>query len=320
MRSSTIAALAVGGLAAGAVITRLDQPAPQIHDLRDRTVLVTGATSGIGLETTIALARGGARLLLAARDPGRGAAARQQVLGEAPRAEVEVVDLDLASLASVRTCAADVAGRVEQLDVLVNNAGAVFGERRTTEDGFEATFAVNHLGPYLLTRLLLPTLHAAPAARVVTVASTAHRQAALDLDDLMFEDRPYRSMVVYGTSKLANVLFARELAHRVRESGITSNSLHPGTVRSGFGREGHPLLQLGVRIAAPLFVDARRGASTSVFAAADPAMAGVTGQYVSRRRVARPSLPARDDALARQLWDRSADLVGLPHEVVRLDG
>ena len=315
-----LAALTAGGLAVGAAVTRLGQPVPEIHDLRGRTVLVTGATSGIGLETATALARGGARLLLAARDPERGATARDQVRRETPRAEVEVVDLDLASLASVRSCAARVADRVERLDVLVNNAGSVFGERRTTEDGFEATIGVNHLGPYLLTRLLLPTLHAAPTARVVTVASTAHRQGELDLDDLMFDHRPYRSMVVYATSKLANVVFARALAERVRGTGITSNSLHPGTVRSGFGREGHPLLQFGVRIAAPLFVDARRGASTSVFVAAHPAMAGVTGQYVSRRRIARPSPAARDDDLARRLWDRSAALVGLPHEVVSPDG
>lgn len=315
MRSSRLAGIALGGLAAGAVVTRWGQPPPRPPDLRGRTMMVTGATSGIGLETAVALARGGARVLLTARDPDRGEAARRRVRREAPRAAVEVVELDLASLASVRACTRDVGTRLDHLDVLVNNAGGVFGQRRTTADGFEATFGINHLGPYLLTRGLLPLLAAAPAARVVTVSSVAHRRGVLNLDDPMFERRPYRSMAAYATSKLANVLFARELAHRVRGTGTTSNSVHPGTVRSGFGREGHPLLQLGVWLAAPVFVDARRGASTSVYAAAHPAMAGVTGQYVSRRRVVRPAPAARDDDLARALWDRSADLVGLPRQL-----
>ena len=201
--------------------------------------------------------------------------------------------------------------------MLVNNAGAVIGTRQETVDGFETTIGVNHLGPFLLTHLLAPALVAAPAGRVVTVASLAHRQGELDLDDLMFERRPYQSMLVYGTSKLANVLFARELAHRLGPTGVTSVSLHPGTVRSGFGRSGHWLLQLGVRIAAPLFVDAERGASTSVHAAAAPAMEGVSGVHLSRRRVVTPSAAARDDRLARGLWDRSAALVGVAPDALR---
>lgn len=283
--------------------------------------MVTGANSGLGLETAVALARGGARVLATARDPQRGRSAVASIRDRAGSTSVELVPLDLASLASVRACAEQVADTTDSLDVMVHNAGAVIGTRTDTEDGFETTIGVNHLGPFLLTHLLAPHLLAAPAARVVTVASLSHRQGQLDLDDLMFERRPYRSMVVYGTSKLANMLFARELARQLAPTGVTSNSLHPGTVRSGFGRDGdgHRLLQLGVRIAAPLFVDAERGASTSVFAAADPSMAGVTGAYLSRRRVATPSAAARDDVTARALWDRSAELVGVaPDELVRL--
>lgn len=314
MRPLPIAvAVTAAGAAAGAAVTRAGQPRPATYDMGGRVVLVTGANSGIGLETAVALARGGARVLVTARDEARGADAVDRIRGRAGAGTVELVPLDLSSLASVRSCADQVASRTDRLHVLVNNAGAVFGTREETEDGFEATIGVNHLGPFLLTHLLVPLLAAAGSARVVTVASSAHRHAELDLDDLMWRTRLYRSMVAYGTSKLANILFARELARHVAHLRVTSTSIHPGTVRSGFGRdgEGHWLLGLGVQVAAPLFVDAERGASTSVFAAGDPSMVGVTGQYLSRRRVAQPSAVAQDDLLARRLWERSADLVGI---------
>lgn len=313
MRPRTSLALAAAALGAGAAATRAAQPRPQTPDLRGRTILVTGANSGIGLETAVALARGGARVLATARDPERGEAAAQRIRARSGSSQVELVPLDLGSRASVDASARHVADRTDVLDVLVNNAGAVLGSRQETVDGFEATIGVNHLGPFLLTHRLAPLLAAAPGGRVVTVASLAHRRARLDLDDLMFERRPYQSMVVYATSKLANILFARELARQLAPTGVTSNSLHPGTVRSGFGRDGdgHWLLGLGVRVAAPLFVDAERGASTSVHLAASPDVAGVTGQYFSRRRVVAPSAAARDDQLAQELWHRSAQLVGV---------
>ena len=313
MRGRSALALAVAGLAGGAVATRAAQPRPETHDVHGRTMLVTGANSGIGLQTCVALARGGARVLATSRDLDRGRAAVEVIRARAGSDAVELVGLDLGSLDAVRACADDVLGRIDRLDALVNNAGAVIGTRRETADGFELTIGVNHLGPFLLTHLLAPALLAAPAARVVTVASLAHRGAELDLDDLMWERRAYQSMAAYGASKLANVLFARELAARLAPAGVASTSLHPGTVRSGFARDGdgHWLLRLGVWLAAPLFVDAERGASTSVHAAASPAMEGVTGAYLSRRRVVVPSPAARDDTLARALWDRSAALVGL---------
>jgi retinol dehydrogenase 12 len=323
MRPVPIAvAVTAAGAAVGAAVTRAGQPRPATYDLRGQVTMVTGANSGIGLETAVALARGGAHVLVTARDEARGADAVEQIRARTDTGSVELVPLDLSSLASVRACADDVASRTDRLHVLVNNAGAVFGAREETEDGFEATIGVNHLGPFLLTHLLVPRLAAAGSARVVTVASSAHRHAELDLDDLMWRSRPYRSMVAYGTSKLANVLFARELARHVAHHGITSTSIHPGTVRSGFGRdgEGHWLLGIGVRVAAPLFVDAERGASTSVFAAGDPSMADVTGEYLSRRRVTRPSSMAQDDLMARRLWEHSAELVGIERsEISRAD-
>lgn len=313
MRPRHLLPLTAAALGAGAALTRAAQPRPATHDMAGRVVLVTGANSGIGLETCVALARGGARVLATARDPERGRAAVEQIRARAGAGSVELVRLDLASLASVRACAADVHARADRLDVLVHNAGGVVGSRQETVDGFEMTLGVNHLGPFLLTRELAPLLVATPGARVVTVSSLAHRRGRLDLDDLMFERRPYSSMAAYAASKLANVLFTRELARRLASAGVTANALHPGTVRSNFARdgEGHWLLGLGVRVAAPLFVDAERGASTSVHLAASPDVAGLTGQYLSRRRVVRPARAARDDRLADALWRRSAELVGI---------
>lgn len=313
MRPRHAFALAAAGLGAGAALTRAAQPRPATHDMTGRVVLVTGANSGIGLETSVALARGGARVLATARDLDRGRLGVERVRARAGAGTVELVRLDLASLESVRACAADVRARADRLDVLVHNAGGVIGSRQETVDGFEMTIGVNHLGPFLLTHELAPLLVATPGARVVTVSSLAHRRGRLDLDDLMFEHRPYSSMAAYAASKLANVLFSRELARRLAPAGVTANALHPGTVRSNFARdgEGHWLLGVGVRIAAPLFVDAERGASTSVHLAASPAVAGLTGQYLSRRRVVRPARAARDDGLADALWQRSAELVGV---------
>jgi len=311
-------AMAAALLAAGsAVTTRAGQPRPAADDMHGRTVIVTGANSGIGFHTARVLAAAGARTIITTRNLDRGRAARDSMLATTPDADIELLLLDLASMASVRDAAAEAVRRFGHVDVLVNNAGGVFGERLLSEDGFELTIGTNHLGPYLFTRLLLPALLDAPAGRVVTVASLAHRGADLHLDDLHFERRPYRSMVAYGQSKLANVLFSSELARRLAGTSVTSNALHPGTVRSGFGREGdsHWALQIGVRIAAPFFVGAERAASTSVHLASSPEVNGVTGGYFSRRRVVPPSKTARNEVLARRLWDASADLVGLGRDL-----
>ncbi len=197
--------------------------------------VVTGATSGIGRETALALARLGAEVALCARDEGRGAAVREEVArvaaGPAPRLFVA----DLASLAQVRRLAAELAAALPRINVLVNNAGAIHMKRKHTVDGHETTFAVNHLAPFLLTSLLLPTLRASAPSRVVTVSSDAHRSGRIDFDDLMGA-KDYAGMRAYAQSKLANVLFAYELARRLEGTGVTSNALHPGVVATGFGR------------------------------------------------------------------------------------
>lgn len=285
-----------------------------VSDLSGRTVVITGASSGIGLATAVALARAGARVVLTARDPERGERAAAEVVARSgrPGEAVSLTCFDLSSMTSVRRGAAELLQVAPRLDVLVNNAGVVLSERRETEDGFEATFATNHLGPFLLTTLLLDRLRASAPARVVNVASSAHAGAreGLDFDDLQ-SVRSYRGMAVYGRTKLANILFTAELARRLAGSGVTANSCHPGTVATGYGRDGDTrgLLAIGLRLAAPFLLSPERGAETSVYLASSPEVAGVSGAYFVRSRPRQPSAAARDETAARRLWDVSEALV-----------
>ena len=204
-------------------------------DMTGKTVVVTGGNSGIGLETAVVLARAGAKVVITARDQGRGEAAVADIERRGGAKDVDLVTFDLARLGSVRSGAAELMARCPRLDVLVNNAGIVLSDRRESPDGYEATFATNHLGPFLLTELLTDRLRESAPARVVTVASTAHNSArnGLDFDDLQSTGH-YRGMQVYGASKLANILFTTELARRLKGCGVTANCLHPGTVATGF--------------------------------------------------------------------------------------
>ena len=213
-----------------------------------KTVIVTGGNSGIGLETAVALAGAGARVLITARDRARGEAALAEVRRRGGRDDAELAVFDLADLASVRAGAAELLDRCPRIDVLVNNAGVVLSDRRETTDGLEATFAVNHLGPFLLTLLLLERIKASTPARIVNVASTAHKGArhGLDFDDLQSR-HGYAGMLVYSKSKLANIYFTAELARRLAGTGVTVNCLHPGTVATGYGRDGDSRGFLGLR-------------------------------------------------------------------------
>ena len=226
---------------------------------------------------------------------------------------VEVMELDLASLASVRAFAAALADRGDRLDVLVNNAGVTMMKRTLTADGFEATFGVNHLGHFLLTNLLVDRLAAAGDGRVVVVASDAHRLARRGLDlDGRRAGRRYGAMRVYGESKLANILFTREAARRWADRGITVNCVHPGFVATRLGRDGDGgrLGELAMRLGRPFARTPEQGAETSVFLATSPTVAGVNGQYFANSRPASPSAAARDDDAARRLWEHSETLVG----------
>ena len=284
-------------------------------DMKGKTVVVTGGNSGIGFETAVALASMGARVLVTARhaDKGRGAvsAITQRLGGDA---QVQLVVFDLADLASVRQGAAEILEQAPRLDVLVNNAGLVLTERAETVDGYEATLATNHLGPFLLTNLLLDRMKGSAPSRIVNVASSAHNAArhGMRFDDLQSEKR-YRGMQVYGQSKLANILFTLELARRLADSAVTANSLHPGTVRTGYGGDGDTrgFLAFGIKIASPFFLSPAKGARTSVYLASSPDVEGISGQYFVKCKPKRPRSWAQDPEAARRLWQVSEELVGL---------
>jgi NAD(P)-dependent dehydrogenase (short-subunit alcohol dehydrogenase family) len=285
---------------------------PNPERLAGEIALITGGNAGIGKETAVELASMGAQVTITARDPARGAAALDEIRTRSGRDDVEVMALDLARLASVREFAAAFAARHDRLDVLVNNAGLVLSSRRETVDGYEMTFQVNHLGHFLLTELLRDQLAAGAPARVVNVSSDAHKSArrGLDFDDLQSQRR-YRSFSVYGKTKLANILFTRELARRWDGTGVTANAVHPGFVASSFGRDGDtgrfgallfPLLK-------PFALTAAQGAETSVYVASAPELEGITGGYWVKSAPASPSNAAQDAAAAARLWEVSEQLV-----------
>jgi NAD(P)-dependent dehydrogenase (short-subunit alcohol dehydrogenase family) len=278
-----------------------------------KVCVVTGATNGIGRETALALARRGATVALCARDEARGEAALAEVAaGAGPRLFVA----DFASLTQVRRLAREIDEAFPRLDVLVNNAGAIHMRRKRTVDGLEATFAVNHLAPFLLTSLLLPKLRASAPSRIVNVASDAHHSARLDFDDLMSE-RGYAGMQVYARSKLANVLFTYELARRIDGSGVTANALHPGVVATGFGKNDPGWLNLGVRISGPFMLTPARGAETTLHVATSPELERVSGKYFARCREAASSPASHDRDAQRRLWEESEALARLARAELR---
>jgi retinol dehydrogenase 14 len=283
----------------------------QVPNLNGKTVLITGATSGIGLEASVALARMGASLVMVGRDAGRTARAVTEVRGRSDGAAVESLLCDLASLRQVRALAEAFLKTHERLDVLVNNAGTVYARRTLTEDGIEATFALNYLSAFLLTNLLLERLRASAPSRIVMVSSAGHYGADLDFDDLGFT-RGYQIMRAYGRSKLAAVLFTRELARRLDGTGVTVNALHPGTVATRIWNRAPAFTRPFFAIAKRLFmIDAAQGAQPIVHLASSPELASTSGQYFDRDRPRNPSRLAQDDALAVRLWDVSSRLVGL---------
>ncbi len=273
-------------------------------------VLITGATRGIGRAAAIQLARDGAELALVGRDAERVQAVAVEARAVDGGAAVHEHVADLASMAEVRALAEEVRGRYGQIDVLANNAGALFASRKVTVEGFEQTFALNHLAPFLLTNLLRDRL---TGGRVVTTSSDAHKTGQLDLDDLQYEQRSYAAMRVYGTSKLCNILFTRELARRAPE--LRANCFHPGVVRTGFGKNDNGIWKILTTVGSPFFRAPDRGARSLVWLALSDQAATLTGEYVQDEKVLQPSGQARNEILAEGLWERSAELVGLPAAV-----
>lgn len=283
--------------------------------MRGATALVTGGTDGIGLATATGLAGLGARVGIVGRDRARAERAAgtiRRAVGADPAPEIDVFVADLSSQADVRRLAAEVLAAYPRLDVLVNNVGGYWAHRHTTADGLERTFALNHLAPYLLTRLLLDRLVESAPARVVTVSSGAQALGRIDLDDLQGEHH-YRGQRAYNQSKLANVLFTYELARRLEGTGVTANALHPGVVATGFGREDSGAwMGLLLPVVRPFLKTPAEGAATSVHLASSPDVAGVSGRYFANGTARRSSRRSYDEQLARRLWEVSAELTGLP--------
>lgn len=269
-------------------------------------VLLTGATRGIGRAAAIELARQGAEVALVGREPERVQAVAREARTAGGTAPVHEHVADLTLMAEVRALAEDVRASYEHIDVLANNAGALFASRKQTSEGLERTFALNHLAPFLLTNLLRDRLG---GGRVVTTASDAHKSGRLDLEDLQSE-KSYAAMRVYGTSKLCNILFTRELAKRAPE--LHANCFHPGVVRTGFGKNENGIWKILTTLAGPFFRSPERGARTLEWLSLSEEAAPLTGEYVQDEKVLAPSAQAQDETLAEGLWEHSAQLVGLP--------
>lgn len=282
-------------------------------DMSGRTCLVTGATSGIGRAAATALARRGADLVILARDRAKGERTLEEIARATGNRRLDLIVADLASLEQVRRAAHEFLESGRRLHVLLNNAGLITLRREVTPDGYEKVFAVNHLAHFLLTRLLLERLRESAPARVVTVASAAHgfSGGGLEWDDLQSERGRFRPMRVYGRSKLANILFTRELARRLEGTGVVCHCLHPGFVGSSFGVNNGAVAAALMALARPFARSPERGADTAVFLCTAPEVGTRTGGYWIDRTEREPKAPARDDAAARRLWQVSERLVGL---------
>jgi NAD(P)-dependent dehydrogenase (short-subunit alcohol dehydrogenase family) len=277
--------------------------------LSGRTVVLTGATSGIGRATARGLADEGAKLILVGRTPERCEETLSELRSRTGRDDAVMLRADLSSLKEVRRLADEVLACTDRLHVLVNNAGATLLQRQLSVDGLEATFATNHLAYFLLTGLLLPRLRESAPARIVNVASDAHRFGRLELDDLQSERR-YRAMRVYARSKSANILFTQELARRIAGSGVSANALHPGGIRSNLGRSDGKALEVVRKLVGLFLKTPEEGARTSLYLASSPEVEGVSGRYYAKCRERTPAAHARDPELARRLWERSEELTG----------
>ena len=277
--------------------------------MKGKTVVITGGTSGIGEVAAEALAQIGARIILVARSKSRAEATLARLRRSGPGAAHSVYFADLTRLAEMKRVAAEIANREPRIDVLINNAGALFGTRRLTEDGLEYTFALNHMSYFVVTEGLRERLLASGAVRIINTASAAHEGATLDFDDL--QSAKGFGAVAYGRSKLCNILFTRELARRLHGTGATVNCLHPGFVATRFADKSGGLISHLAWLAKFFAISPAEGAQTIIYLASSPEVANVAGTYFYKCRPSNPSAPALDDRAALALWQRSAALAGM---------
>lgn len=278
--------------------------------MEGRVVLVTGGTSGIGRAAATTLAAMRAEVVVTGRNRERGESAVEEIRREAGSDRVTLMLADLAVQSEVRQLAERFKGDYGRLDVLVNNAGIILNERTETPDGLEATFAINHLAPFLLTNLLLDLLKESAPSRVITVSSEARRGAEIDFDDLQSERR-YRGFPVYGMTKLANILFTYELAERLRGTGVVANCVHPGAVNTNFGQNNRGPMTLLFRAFKPFMRSPEKGADTIIYLACAPEAGWMSGKYLADREVISSSDEPHDVSAQKRLWEESAWLTGL---------
>ena len=274
--------------------------------------MITGSSSGIGKASSMELARMGAKIVMVCRDRAKGEAARREVIEKsgASEADLELAFADLSSLDSVRSLAADFLKSGRKLHVLVNNAGLILGERLVTKEGLETTFVVNYLSHFLLTNLLLGNLKSAAPSRVINITSDASRSAHIYFDDLQLE-HGYGMAKAYGQSKLAQVLFTKELAKQLQGTGVTSNCVHPGAVATNWGRHSAGAMSLIVRLASPFMKSPQKGAETVVYLASSPEVADISGKYFANKKEKATPPEGNDESSAQRLWKASLELSGL---------
>jgi len=284
--------------------------------MQGKTIVATGATSGIGEAAAVALAEMGARIVLIARDEARAKATIQKLEAKAPGLGHRLHLADLSSMTETRKVGDAIAASEPRIDVLINNAGALFSNRRVTPEGLELTFALNHMAYFVLTEALCDKLVTSAPARIVSTSSVAHDGATLDFNDLQ-SAKGYGGLKVYGRSKLANILFTRELARRLAGTEVTANCLHPGVVKTRFGESSGGFAGLLIPFIRPFFITAEKGADTLVYLASSPEVADTTGGYFVKRKLTEPSAAARDDVAAKRLWIESEKLADAQPQRVR---
>jgi NAD(P)-dependent dehydrogenase (short-subunit alcohol dehydrogenase family) len=280
------------------------------ESLHGKTAIVTGASSGIGKVTALELAKAGAKVVMVCRPGAKADAAFGEISAQAGKDYVELMNADLSSQSSIRAFAQEFRKKHDRLEILVNNAGIFLSNRELTADGLEQTFATNHLAYFLLTNLLLDLLKASAPARIVCVASEAERWGKINFDDLQSK-LTYSGFKAYSQSKLANILFTYELARRLKGAGVNANCLHPGTVRTGWGRGATGMFRFGMKLFTPFMVSPEEGAKTSIYLASSPEVEGIAGKYYIKCKPATSAPASYNEDGARRLWDISEKLTGL---------
>ncbi|MFQ5630933.1 MAG: SDR family oxidoreductase [bacterium] len=281
--------------------------------MHGKMCVVTGANSGIGKATALELAKRGALVVMVCRDRRRGEQANSEIIAKSGNKSVDLMLANFASQNAIHKLARAVKSKYARLDVLVNNAGIIMDKLRLTEDGIETTFAVNHLGYFLLTNLLLDLLKTSAPSRIVNVASDAHRGNKIDFDDLNCEKR-FKPMEVYGRSKLANIMFTYALARRLEGSGVTANCLHPGVVATNFGHTASKAFHLMFKAAKPFLLSSARGAETQIYLATSEKVETISGKYIVKKQAVRSSEISYDETAQKRLWEVSERLVKIAFE------